>query len=74
MPQTSWTRTDSERKEFNNQFDRLVDKYIETYNGPQPIFTWSSESGLPHINTHFIQHLPEEIKIQVKELITSLMP
>ena len=72
MSDTIWTTPADKRQAFDDQFANLVNNYVPTYKGGQPIMTWHSDRVTPVVHTDFLAHLPEYIRQKVNELIQSV--
>jgi hypothetical protein len=67
-----WATSSKKRQEFDDQFAELVNDYVETYKGGQPIISWFSDSVEPKIHKNFFDHLPSHIQSRIKKLIQKL--
>lgn len=53
---------------FDQKFDRLVNNYVDTYNGKQPILT-VDDNSLIIVEPEFLNHLPPGIKSSLIVLV-----
>ena len=60
------------RQDFKDKFNSLVNTYVETYKGGQPIMSWSIEKAKPEIHRDFFNHLPQNVQDKIIMLIKEI--
>jgi hypothetical protein len=69
MTDTIWATSAKQRQSFDDDFASLVNNYISTYKGGQPIMSWHSDQIKPEIHKEFLAHLPDYIREKVLNLV-----
>lgn len=59
------------KDQFNSMFDNFIDKYVDSYNGKQPIMSWE-DGKKPTIEPEFLEHLPAATRQNVLNLVKSI--
>lgn len=72
MIDTIWLTPSYKRQHFDSQFSDLVNPYVSSYSGRQPIMSWYSDKEEPQIHEDFLNHLPAEIRKKVFNLVKEL--
>lgn len=61
-----------QRQGFDEKFGELVDKYVDSYSGDQPIIIWRSDTTKPIVHDEFLNHLPDNIRNKVFQIIEKI--
>lgn len=72
MANVIWATSAEKRHEFEDNFTSLVNNYVDTYEGGQPIISWNSDKIYPVIHQDFFNHLPRDVQERIKFLIERL--
>lgn len=72
MIDSIWTTPFNKRQEFEDKFSRLVDPFISSYTGDQPVIAWNSDRVQPVIHQDFLNHLPDHLRQEVEKLMDHL--
>lgn len=67
-----WETSAKQRQEFDEKFANLVNAFVSTYKGSQPIISWHSDKVKPIINVEFWAHLPSDIQKELTTLLEAL--
>ena len=72
MRNTIWLTSAIKRQKFEDDFASLVNQYVKTYKGGQPILSWYSDKVYPEIHQDFLKYLPQNIRDKINALLQEI--